>query len=1132
MDTIKEKTTFAWLNCTQFFGALNDNVFKLLCIFFLIKILGVSESSNITSNMGIAFVIPFLLFSHAAGVLADRISKRRILVLSKFSEFIIMILGVIAFLFNEPFAIYIVMFLMSTQSAFFGPSKFGIIPELVQTKDISRANSFLVSLTFLAIIIGTGLASLISIIIKKLSLDFVYSGLVCCFIALIGALCSLKIKKTPAFNSSKSFTPWFIADLFKTYKSIYHDRHLFFAVAGAAYFLLIGAFVQMNIIPYGLENMDLSKEWSNALFLFTALGIGFGSYIAGKLSGRNIEFGIIPIGSILISISAISLYFFNVNHLIFVCVAIFIMGCGAGLFIVPLESFIQYRSPEKRRGEILAASNFLSFTGVLIASLLLKFLTNILSISAAGGFLFIGILNFGLMILSIIILPDFLLRFIALFIMKLFYKIDVKGIDNVPIEGPALLVSNHVSWVDALLLVATSQRRIRFMMERSIYDVKWLNPLFKLMGVIPIAFSDPPKKIVESLKNARKALDEGYMVCIFAEGRITRSGHISEFRKGFEKIIKGTSYPIIPIYIGGAWGSIFSYYHGKLFRRLPYMIPYPITIIFGDQMPSTSTALETRIKVQELAGEMFNLQKKKRISLTASFIKIARQRFHLLATADSSGKTLSFGKTLISVIALSQKIKKSLNNQEKIGILLPPSNGGLICNIAVTLLGKISVNINFTASEKAILSSIEQCNIKTIITSKLVLKKLPNFPAKDKFVYIEDYIKQITLFDKVTSFLKARFIPISFIDNNPSNCADNVATIIFSSGSTAEPKGIMLTHHNIISNIESLRMVLKLGDKDNLLGALPFFHSFGFTGSIWLPILSGFSVTYHANPLDSAKIVSLIKQYKSTVLVATPTFLMSYMRKANAEDFQSLKYVIVGAEKLKPRLSNAFKEKFGIQPLEGYGSTELSPMVSVNIPNVEIDGVVQIGTKLGSVGHPLPGITIKIVDPSTNELLEPEKSGLLLVKGPNVMKGYLDNPQKTNEVLQDGWYNTGDIAIMDRDGFITITDRLSRFSKIGGEMIPHIAIEEAYLNSLNTNQQIIAVTSIPDEKKGEQLVVLYTKDAGTPENLHELISKTDLPNLWKPKKENYIPVEQLPLLGSGKLDLKALKNIAKEYYKL
>jgi acyl-[acyl-carrier-protein]-phospholipid O-acyltransferase/long-chain-fatty-acid--[acyl-carrier-protein] ligase len=358
---------------------------------------------------------------------------------------------------------------------------------------------------------------------------------------------------------------------------------------------------------------------------------------------------------------------------------------------------------------------------------------------------------------------------------------------------------------------------------------------------------------------------------------------------------------------------------------------------------------------------------------------------------------------------------------------------------------------------------------------------------------------------------------------------DDLATIIFSSGSTGEPKGVMLTHYNIASNIEQMAQTFMLGRKDSLLGVLPFFHSFGFTVTLWLPAVLGVGAAYHPSPLDLAAISELVRDYRLTFLMATPTFLQAYMRRCSPEDFGSLEFVLVGAEKLPEWLALAFEDRFGIKPLEGYGATECSPTVSVNTRDFRAPGFRQVGGKRGRIGHPLPGISVRIVDPETREPVPVGTPGLLIVRGPNVMLGYLGKPEKTAEVLQEGWYVTGDIASEDEDGFLTITDRLSRFSKIGGEMVPHIKIEEQLHLIAGVTEQTFVVTAVPDGKKGERLVVLHLLKKEELKFVLEKLPEAGLPNLWTPRPSQFFMVEKLPHLGTGKLDLRRIRELALEF---
>ncbi|MBN2301111.1 MAG: AMP-binding protein, partial [Lentisphaerae bacterium] len=662
-----------------------------------------------------------------------------------------------------------------------------------------------------------------------------------------------------------------------------------------------------------------------------------------------------------------------------------------------------------------------------------------------------------------------------------------------------------------------------------IYTRMWLHPLFRLMRVIPVSSSDPPRQVIESIKEARLALDDGYLVCIFAEGAITRNGNIRSFKPGLERIVKGTDHPIIPVHIGGAWGSIFSYYEGRLLGRWPRRIPYRVSVFFGAPMLSASSTHEVRMAVQELSVREFDIRRSSDRCLSAMFIRTARSRWFSPAIADTTGKRLSFGRALAASIILSQKIKALSEKSDTIGVMLPATVGGALTNIAISLLGRVAVNLNFTASSGVVTSAIRQCRIATVVSSRAFVKKLNNFNVPEGTVFIEDILSDVSLSDKISGLLKALFAPRSVIMHGRGPAPDDTATIVFSSGSTGDPKGVMLTHHNIISNIEAFCMVFRLSRKDRMCGVLPFFHSFGYTVTLWAPLLLGFSVYYHPNPTEAAKVGSVVRENELTVLLATPTFLLTYLRRLHKDDFQSLRAVVVGAEKLKVKIADAFEEQFGFRPLEGYGATELSPVVSLNIPDVKIDGVAQVGNKAGSVGHPLPGITAQVVDPDSGVSLSLGEEGVLMVKGPNVMKGYLGMPEKTAEVLQRGWYNTGDIAKIDEDGFIFLMDRMSRYSKIGGEMVPHIAIEDRFIEALGAVNQVVFVTAAPDDKKGEQLVVLHTLEAGSADDLNKIIQQSDIPNLWKPRRENYLQVDSIPMLGSGKFDLKKMKELAREF---
>jgi acyl-[acyl-carrier-protein]-phospholipid O-acyltransferase/long-chain-fatty-acid--[acyl-carrier-protein] ligase len=385
---------------------------------------------------------------------------------------------------------------------------------------------------------------------------------------------------------------------------------------------------------------------------------------------------------------------------------------------------------------------------------------------------------------------------------------------------------------------------------------------------------------------------------------------------------------------------------------------------------------------------------------------------------------------------------------------------------------------------------------------------------------------EITSAQKLAMLIAARLLPERILDRlfvRGNRDPEALATVMFSSGSTGAPKGIMLSHRNVLANVAAVSRIYPLGGNDRIMGVLPLFHSFGFTGTFWLPLVVGCGVVYHPNPLDSAAIGEMVEKYKATMIISTPSFCLGYVRKCHADQFASLRYAVVGAEKLREPIARMFREKYGVELMEGYGCTETAPVIAANAP----DGRGEQRSRPGTVGRPLPGVSAKVVDRDSFDPLPSGAEGLLLVSGPNVMMGYLNNPARTREVLRDGWYVTGDIATIDVDGFITLTDRLSRFSKIAGEMVPHLRIEEAISQILGESAACV-VTAIPDDSKGERLVAFYTTATVPPEALWSRLCESSLPRMWIPKRDNLYALEAIPLLGTGKVDLRAVKGLALE----
>jgi acyl-[acyl-carrier-protein]-phospholipid O-acyltransferase / long-chain-fatty-acid--[acyl-carrier-protein] ligase len=1113
---------------TQFQGAFNENGLKNLVVFLILGMaIEKADRDQLVLIVGALFSVPFILFSMTGGFLADRYSKRSVTIWTKFFEMAVMVLAIAGLGWQNLHLEMAAVFLASTQAALFGPSKYGLLPELLPEPRLSWGNGVLELGTFLAVIAGGVSGAFLADVFQGRQ---GWSGLIFLGLSFVGLIFSLGITKVPAADPTKKFHANPIGDLWAQGRLIRSDRVLWLAVLGNTYFWFLGALLTANIVFYGSDVLHISPTRTGILQAAVAIGIGLGSLAAGYLSGGKVEYGLIPLGSVGMTVFGILLSRPNLSftHVLGLLAA---LGFSAGFFAVPVNALIQHRPDEKDKGGVIAAANLLSFVGIGGAAGVYYVFQHYSHLSPPAIFLSASLLTVAATIYVLYLLPDALLRLLLWIATHTLYRIHLEGRENVPAKGGALLVPNHVSMVDAVLLIASIDRPIRFLMFKGSYDHPLVKPFAKIMGVIPISSQLRPREMIQSLRTATQALKDGEIVCIFPEGQMTRIGQMLPFRRGMERIVKGVDVPVIPVNLGGVWGSVFSFERGKFLWKLPRRIPYPVTVTFGSPMPSTSSAQDVRQAVQELGAEAYQYRKHYMRTLHRSFVQTARRHPFRFAMADGLTPNLAFGEALTRTVFLARRLRSVWLDQEMVGILLPPSVPGALVNLAALLMGKVPVNLNYTASNEVLASCAKQCELKTVITSRAFLERVHIQPPA-QVIMLEDLAENPRFSERLSAGLISWLLPVRLLEKSvgagPEVGLDSVATIIFSSGSTGDPKGVVLTHYNVASNVEQLNQVFMLGRHDRVLGILPFFHSFGFTGTLCLPTTIGIGVIFHPNPLESRAIGALVSQYAVTFLLATPTFLQAYMRRCSPEDFGSLQYVMAGAEKLPERISVAFEDRFGIRPLEGYGCTECSPAVTVNTRDFRAAEFRQVGAKRASIGHPLPGISVRIVNPETFDPVPQGETGLLLVRGPNVMQGYLNRPEKTAEVLHDGWYNTGDIAAMDEDGFIRITDRMSRFSKIGGEMVPHIKVEDKLHEIIGATEQTFAVTAVPDERKGERLIVLHTLPEDKLQECLAQLSKSELPALWKPRPDQFVHVDSLPYLGTGKLDLRRLKEIAVE----
>lgn len=721
------------------------------------------------------------------------------------------------------------------------------------------------------------------------------------------------------------------------------------------------------------------------------------------------------------------------------------------------------------------------------------------------------------------------------------YKMRVSGIGNIPSSGGCLIIANHASYVDVVCMGLACPRPIRYISWAGFEKNFWSRTLMRAMRTIPIS----PKRAREGMNESVEALRNGEVVCIFPEGSMTRNGSIQPFLGGFHIVSRRADVPVIPAYIDGLWSSIFSFRGGKVVLKRPQISRLPVAIEFGRPFRmgkgiNDKTVQEARFAVLELGVKLFNQRDEFKRHLLDSLVdNLAGHPFRTAVVDYSlSRRQMSNVALLAAAYCLSKRFRSELD-EKRIGVVLPPGIAGMAANYACMLAGKIPINLNFTLGRAQLESCLKKAEIKTIITVGAMKKQLddkfPEFPWTEKVIDVLDDIKALKKSDLIFAILQIICLPrvlLKKLWNIPTQGGREEATILFTSGSSGMPKAAVISHRNVLANCRQIDEYEILPPGTHLLCNLPIFHCFGYTTMLWFAAARDILAVTVPSPLDYARNLQAIRAEKVTVMLSTPTFLRTYLKKAPIEYMESVRFVVAGAEKTPDGFAEAWEAKFPQSHyLEGYGMTEASPVVSVNKPDVKEGhtGLVHVGKKLGSVGILFPGMNAKVLDPENDSVARGfNTDGMLFLKGANVFEGYLDEdgiPVPATD--EDGWYKSGDIVSLDERGFITIKGRLSRFSKIGGEMVPHGSVEDAIqkILCLDGEKAQIAVTGRPDAAKGECLVIVTTIESLDLQALGRKLAEAGFPNLWIPKEMKYIP--EIPVLGTGKLDIKALAEVAK-----
>lgn len=735
-----------------------------------------------------------------------------------------------------------------------------------------------------------------------------------------------------------------------------------------------------------------------------------------------------------------------------------------------------------------------------------------------------------------------LMRPVWWLLVRVVYRFHAHAQKHVPRTGPVLLVSNHVSYVDWLLIWAACPRPVTFVLWAKYRR----NPVLRFFlsfvrrRTVFIDRTTAPHALAAALDKVSAALARGECVLVFPEGRLTRNAQMLPFRRGIERAVERAGVPVqvVPVALWNVWGSIFSYHGGRMIWKWPQQFRRRVAVCFGPPMTGTPSAAEVRAAVVETMADCGIYQSEYVIPVHAGFVRYAARKSNLFRVGfvDASSGTdrvLTWPKALVGAWSLAGWLKRNLPADEKtVGVWLPTGLGSAFANFALAFLHRTTVNLNYTAGDASVLAAIRQSGLKTIITAKRFTDRLPLPPSDVKVIYLEDALAAISSWSKLWRFLLTVLLPGWFLDRVVLNCRrfkwDELLTIVFSSGSTGEPKGVMLSLRNISSNADGFQLGVNFTRDDRMLCSLPFFHSFGYTVCLWAPASIGMMSVYYPDPRAAKEVGELCKRWKCTIALGTATFVRFYLRRSAPDSFASCRLFICGAEKLPVPVQMEFRERFGTLLLEGYGCTEVSPVVGTNLPDVTVKGHTQLANNLGTIGQPIPGVAVKAFDPETKRPLGVGEEGVLGVKGPNVMVGYLHQPERTKQVMAGEWYLTGDVGRVEPDGFVRITGRLSRFAKIAGEMVPLERLEDEIHEVLGMPaDRAVAVAAVPDVKRGERLVVLHLAEWGA--KLKEAFDKLrvkGLPNLWVPDLRDCFVIDSFPALGNGKLDLRGLNDLA------
>ena len=1115
---------FAPLFWCQFFAAFGDNFLKTALVFVILFAVSGANSAVLISLAGATLIAPFFFLSGLGGELADRYNKALVAQRIKLTEIGAAAVAVAGFAFHSLALLFVAVFMFGTLASLFGPIKYGILPDHLERAELPSGNALIEGGTFLAILLGTIVAG----IAANGNSNPIHFAWLMIFTALASWGSSLLIPKTAEAAPNLPINRNILVSTASLIKQVRADPRLWWGAIVASWFWLVGALVLSLLPPLVSFNIGGSEQVVTLFLTIFSVSVGIGSGLAAWLAAGRIVLLPTVVATVLLGLFALDLGwtasaiapaaspltvagYFASPHSIHIAVDLAGLAIAGGLFIVPVFTAVQVWAGSDRRARVVAAVNVLNAAFMVVGALVLALLQKF-GLGTPLLFALIGAANLAVAVAIGLSMPASWLNDFLSIVFRAFFRLEVKGLENVDKAGHnAVIALNHVSFLDPPLAVSILPKRPVFAIDVAMSKHWWIQPFLKFVRTMAL---DPLKPF--SLRTLINAVRDGNTLVIFPEGRITVTGSLMKVYDGAAMIADKADAMVVPVRIDGPEATLFSRLNSsqvrrRLFPKITVTVLEPVELKIDPELKGRKRRQAAGAALYEVMSQLiYRTTSTDRTVIQALIAAAWRSGPNWLAIEDPVSGQLTYKRLLIAVAVLGRKLMPLAPEGRALGIMLPTSNGAVVTLFAAMSAGRVPAMINFTAGAANILSACRAAEVDTIVTSRAFVEKgrLDNVVAQlagqVRLIYLEDIRQTVGPLDKLRGLLTWKQ---PLVARKP----DDWAAIMFTSGSEGLPKGVVLSHRNMLTNVAQAEARIDFGRQDKLFNVLPVFHSFGLTAGTVLPLVSGVSTYLYPSPLHYRTVPELVYGVCATVLFGTDTFLNGYARVANPYDFRSLRYVLAGAEPVKESTRQIYLEKFGLRILEGYGVTECSPVMALNTP---------MFNKFGTVGRLLPGMTAKL-----EKVEGVEQGGRLFVKGPNVMLGYLraDRPGVLEPPLE-GWHDTGDIVTIDDQGFVAIQGRAKRFAKVGGEMVSLAAVE--MLAAELWPHYAAAVAAIADPRKGERLVMVTDKPGATRAEFIAYARSKHASELMFPAE--VVILEKLPMLGSGKVDQLAIDKFVKE----